>query len=1025
MKTHARRYRSIVVLTIVCALQAEVAIAQSPAAADEGAWHALVVPGGRPTLRALGVVDARERAMVMVELIRRLHFSASPPVDLQATLLDLSTAMTDFETLRNAVALAGPSPSLKMAADRRSRGKLEDALEAAGLDLKESRRVYRVELRTNDTAAALRRRLAIIGVSAEELQRTLNAGNELRIEQRSIDLPLPLSPQTWSKIIFERDVRPRQLFSEILNDPSARLLYHGLSGMDAGTRRWLAGQPDLLRRIYRDAEAVRAFSLFAAALRVHDGHVVVPGDAVGARRWAAVLDADPARADRFVRRLLDHNGGRTAGLYFTIAAVDERRRRFLLGAAGDADDEDSRFKRLVDSFANCYPANSTLYPFALRSHDAALMLLEIGITNEGRLAGPGSRRFWQRALDGDSLPENAAETLRNHQEGGVIDAAWLVDTLCGAAAEHRERVFVTVLAGHRLFAGAADADLPEVLVALRARSLYPSVVMAMEHARVASPRVIAAVARHAAHVATLEDREPAVTGNRLFQGALALTLNAIHSTTLADGAGEALLASLAAVSPQDGRYHGRIADWLFDQWLPAVRNVTGRDSDSIEEAVADAVAGPVVATPRRVNWEGQDYVIDLAGATRRRLREVRAKQGGITLDDVFAVRRIAVALRQPSLTLDQVKALRSDLQKLATRFRGMARADEYADDGVEVDEVLGAVARDLARIDEARDLRRAAGAAAELSRPVDFLLAHALGAWAYAPLISDAESSALLGGDPSLRHQFGVAALGRGKFAQRWDVATSVLNARAVNGSLLGLQAALADSSLRRLSAENVPPPPTIGGNDLMSFVLTAALSDPRRLDDDELANIARAVTAGSQAIADAGTDASRLSALAITAAMSPWRRELLAWTLANEPHRLEEQFSTTERARIGGIAAETLRDWGSVSIVTGCLCLQPPPARIPEVGIGRAADGLMGGQNADLMLRIAVVLADLKMPAELAPFVLSYAMRDFLDGVAPAHAADFDAFYRMAARVDQRMIEDYLGAVAAVGPLRPAEGQR
>ena len=105
----------------------------------------------------------------------------------------------------------------------------------------------------------------------------------------------------------------------------------------------------------------------------------------------------------------------------------------------------------------------------------------------------------------------------------------------------------------------------------------------------------------------------------------------------------------------------------------------------------------------------------------------------------------------------------------------------------------------------------------------------------------------------------------------------------------------------------------------------------------------------------------------------------------------------------------------------SGCLCIRMPEGRIPELIIGRAADGLIATQTADIMLRIAWVLGELRLPASLASPVMSYAMRDFLDRVKPSHMADFDAFTRQARAIDRQSIEDYLGAIAALGPLRPA----
>ena len=96
-----------------------------------------------------------------------------------------------------------------------------------------------------------------------------------------------------------------------------------------------------------------------------------------------------------------------------------------------------RFQRLVSGFASCYPPRSTAYPFVVRSYDAALLLVEVDLAADGALAGPSDRRFWEEVF-GDVLRGGAdADEPR-------IDAAWMVNALCGALAEHRALVFATL-----------------------------------------------------------------------------------------------------------------------------------------------------------------------------------------------------------------------------------------------------------------------------------------------------------------------------------------------------------------------------------------------------------------------------------------------------------------------------------------------------------------------------------------------------------------------------------------------------
>jgi hypothetical protein len=513
--------------------------------------------------------------------------------------------------------------------------------------------------------------------------------------------------------------------------------------------------------------------------------------------------------------------------------------------------------------------------------------------------------------------------------------------------------------------------------------LYPALFMALEHAGIRRSGVYAAVARHASGLARLDDPERAITALRQFQGVLAMTLTAAAANTLTLSQTERLLESLAAVPFKNERYDGRLVDWFDRTWLPAVRapSSSATGATTIEAAVAEALAGPVQAPSPLIRWEGLDYVVDVAGFERQRLLDVRRRQGGITLDSVMALR----AGPQPPIS-------------------SLTRAQEFGNDAPDCAARLTEVAR--------------------LNRCLDFLFAHAVTAWAYAPHVGGADSGAMVGGDGSLRHDFGVRSIGRSKFARRWDLPSAGSDSGSASGSLLGIQAALARWSLRRVSDGVVPALPTISGNDQSSFMLSVALSNARALSDEALLQIADAVTRGTRAIADARADPARLTAAATAAAISPWRGATLAWLAENESERLNEQFSIIERARLGGLRADQLPAWGAVSMVTGCLCLEMPRARIPEATVGRAADGLVAGQSTDLMLRIATLLAELKMPAALGTSVLSYAMRGFLDAVKPLHGADFDAFTRQARALDRRTVEDYLAAIAAIGPLRPAARQ-
>ena len=860
------------------------------------------------------------------------------------------------------------------------------------------------------------RRLQFSTSSKAALHAALRHLSAQRGDQASagVALPLPLPAESWSNAVFGRPVAPDRLFIEILNDENARLIYHGAAGLDAATRQWLRTEHDLLRWLAQDRDALRAFAWFAPAISVAGGKVTVPGGAAAERRWSALVEAPLSRPDQFVRRLLAHNRGRTAGLYFVFWAADAARRDFMLAQHLPVAHRDGAFRRLVSGFAACYPPQATAYPFALRSHDAAYLLLEIALDDTGRLRGPASHAFWQEVFAGSARGERATAD-------DAIDAAWMVETLCNAPADDREGIFVTFLVASRVFDDAAAPDLRDAATALAARRAYPALFISLDLAGVQSARTYGAAARHAAALSRIDHAGRRITALRQFQGAVALTVSAAEVDTVGPMAAAALIESLSAVPLHDGEYEGRIADWLDGHWIPAARSAVGStDQSSVEDLIAGALAGTADASPRRIHWEGVDYVVDLAGTARQELRAVRKRQGGASVDIALALNRGARALREPGISLDRVARLKSDLGALAPQLRGSPTAEEYAGDGLDVARLWTRIIGRLSAITRTSDLGNAAAIASDLTMLVDFLLAHALPSWAYAPYLGGADSGALVGGDGSLRHRLGVRTMGRSRAEQPWQLAVSPAARGSMSGSILGIQAGLASWSLRRLSVNAVPAAPVVDGNDAIPLALTAALSRPRRLRDVDMAALAGAQRHGAALIAQARSYPQRLDDLAARAAISPWRRAVLPWMVREEPDEVEAQFSALQRARLGRAALTGLAAWGSVSLSTGSLRLRMPAATVPEAFAGRGADGIVCGQSVDLMLRVAALLTELQLPASLAAPVLSYAMREFLDRVHPVHAADLDAFSRQAGELTRAEVEDYVGALAALGPLRP-----
>jgi len=337
---------------------------------------------------------------------------------------------------------------------------------------------------------------------------------------------------------------------------------------------------------------------------------------------------------------------------------------------------------------------------------------------------------------------------------------------------------------------------------------------------------------------------------------------------------------------------------------------------------------------------------------------------------------------------------------------------------------------ELARDVRAKDVKRAARAAAPLTETSDALLAQALMSIAYAADVGDPDGAVLLADDVSLRHDFGLGAKDidtREKLA--WNTPRPEVNPGVpwhVSGALVGLDIGLSNLALRRLNYERVLEAPRLTTNERDTFALSVSLLNPFELRDADRDRIAAAVDRGRSRIASLIGDAAALDAVADELSMEGWRRRSLRWMLTHEADRVASMFSLTEVLALGGGLAADLDRWGMSMIATdGCPCSRlVAPGRWSTL-LGRPPLGLTASAIADLHLHTAIMLRDMRLPAALAKVVLSAAAQDFIDEVRPTDDADWLTLARAARTATRERIEDYIAAATAAGPLVPANGTR
>ena len=602
------------------------------------------VAGGTAGLaRALGMTPP-SAAVFIPELARHIYGVPEGKNDETDRLLVVIASYLDVAD-RFQAALARVQPkeggiNLSLATQKAERKRLPDFLDPIGLKLREQNHRFTVQRSTDKRAAERLRLLESFNLDPADLARRLNAGESVRVTVPVERVPVPLDAATWSRIILEQAVAPEQLFGTILRDRRAALLVYGLAWLDDETLLFLARNPPLLRRLYEDHATV--FAAFARSLHVKDDHVILPGGDPAQPLWEDIVDEKVSKPDRFVRNLFDRQDGRVAYLYDAIASLDEPHARFALGLwIDDLDLRKERFAALAATSASAYTEYQPhLRPFLRAPMDVTMLLARVAVEPDGTPSAPNYRRLWDKAYDGVDLPDEPARQLKNLRQDGPIDAAWLADQTMTREMRGRAERLDMLSFGQRAFRDATESALPDVLVALRGFPRLKTLMLSLDRMNITDPAIYATAARRATELTAL-DHNRALAALSQFQSAIALVvrLRAVRAID-APEAGR-LVQSLVALDLHDGRYRGGVARWIDDELLPALQAATpGVAADDVMIAGLSGAGSraPMNLHPQ-VAWEGRDYRLDLAGAEDRRLKAVRARQGGYTVEQVLALAR--------------------------------------------------------------------------------------------------------------------------------------------------------------------------------------------------------------------------------------------------------------------------------------------------------------------------------------------------------------------------------------------------
>jgi hypothetical protein len=312
-------------------------------------------------------------------------------------------------------------------------------------------------------------------------------------------------------------------------------------------------------------------------------------------------------------------------------------------------------------------------------------------------------------------------------------------------------------------------------------------------------------------------------------------------------------------------------------------------------------------------------------------------------------------------------------------------------------------------------------AALAADRPRD--LADALTTLVYTTALGDPDGPASLSPEVVSRHQYGLNSTSIIREELPWAPPEERQGQGAwhVQGSLLGLDLALSRLALRRIADQQMPQAPTLTLNDVGTLTRTVVALVPGDLTDADRNEIAASIARGRERVRSA-RDTSELAALARACGMSDTTRQLLPWIASRQREVVLDLFALRDLFWLGAarLPRETLDRWGvAADGLDGRRVLTMPGPSPWEDYAGRSETGQLTTQVPDLTLRLAEETARLRLPAQLIPALLAFAMEDYWHDVRARFADDWPRLTRHAAAIAPDRIQDYVAALAGAGPLR------
>jgi hypothetical protein len=407
------------------------------------------------------------------------------------------------------------------------------------------------------------------------------------------------------------------------------------------------------------------------------------------------------------------------------------------------------------------------------------------------------------------------------------------------------------------------------------------------------------------------------------------------------------------------------------------------------------------------------------------MKAVRENQRGVPLAAGLELGRAAAALAASGVSQAQLPRLASALDRAAQAVLTVAGPGMAWLDQDWYRKAIAGASSDIRKLKKPDDLKKLDRITRPFLEVADRLQAQAVLSLAYAAVLRDPQSTSLLDGDPAPRHDWAFEAPdGDERESPPWrEPVTDRTGGWHLTGSILGADLVLAGESLRRVSVDRFPSPPTLSDSDEQALAEAVALIVAFDQSDADRDVLVAALSRGRRRMEEALRQPALWAATADAMQIRDVRRELLPWAIVNEPEAVPALLSLGDLARLGRLGSEEAAfpdRWGtSGRSYDGRWGLRYPEPPIFELLSGRKGGALTVGLVPDLVLSAAEVMHDRRIPAVLTRSVLECAARDAIDELQLQYFDDWVTLIGHTRIVPGRL-DEYLASLTSGGPLVP-----